>query len=142
MWSKLLPAVALLHLTSASPKPSYHASSTLVDWQACKPDIPGLQCGQYEVPLDWAKPEGSQITIAVSRVKATNPSKRLGSLVMNPGGPGGSGVYCQYQASGLAKLFTDTAIEHYDMGECSSRPLLKYTTTVSLSTSSLYGLEN
>ncbi|MFI8963550.1 alpha/beta hydrolase [Streptomyces sp. NPDC053493] len=61
-----------------------------ISWRDC--GVPGFQCGTVRVPLDYAKPAGEQVKLAVSRVKATGPGKRLGSLLVNPGGPGGSAV--------------------------------------------------
>lgn len=51
-----------------------------------------LQCARLTVPLDYAKPDGDTITIGVLRHKATDQDNRIGSLVMNPGGPGASGM--------------------------------------------------
>ena len=45
-----------------------------------------------KAPLDYAKPGSGDVRLAVSRKKATGPGKRLGSLLVNPGGPGGSAV--------------------------------------------------
>ncbi|WP_405978708.1 alpha/beta hydrolase [Streptomyces sp. NBC_00158] len=50
------------------------------------------QCATLDVPLDYAEPEGETIPIALIRAKARDKSKRLGSLVFNFGGPGGSGI--------------------------------------------------
>ncbi|MGQ0631313.1 MAG: alpha/beta hydrolase [Sporichthyaceae bacterium] len=50
----------------------------------------GAECGFLSVPLDWSKPKGEKIKVAVSRVKATE--KRQGVMLVNPGGPGGSGL--------------------------------------------------
>ncbi|MFF7650104.1 alpha/beta hydrolase [Streptomyces sp. NPDC007983] len=50
------------------------------------------ECADLTVPLDWAKPDGETIDLAMIRAKATGPGKRIGSLVFNFGGPGGSGV--------------------------------------------------
>ncbi|MEU7239245.1 alpha/beta hydrolase [Streptomyces sparsogenes] len=50
------------------------------------------QCTTMHVPLDYAKPDGETIDLALIRSKATEPSKRIGSLIFNFGGPGGSGV--------------------------------------------------
>jgi len=50
------------------------------------------QCAQLTVPIDYSHPDGDTIKLAVLRVAAKNPSERIGSLVVNPGGPGGSGV--------------------------------------------------
>lgn len=60
-----------------------------------------VRCGTVQVPLDYAQPDGKQIKLTVSRVKATKKAvgkrakavKRQGALVFNPGGPGASGMY-------------------------------------------------
>ncbi|QXE35446.1 alpha/beta hydrolase [Streptomyces sp. GMY02] len=59
-------------------------------WRSC--GAPGFQCATMKAPLDYAKPDGTEIELAVSRKKATGPGKRLGSLLVNPGGPGGSAI--------------------------------------------------
>ena len=80
---------------SVSPQPpppgsealsAYYAQS--LAWTECG----GAMCTNLKVPLDYAKPGGSTIEISVVKVPAARPSKRIGSLVVNPGGPGGSGV--------------------------------------------------
>jgi pimeloyl-ACP methyl ester carboxylesterase len=50
-----------------------------------------LRCGSVGVPLEYGRPTGRQITVEITRLPARNPAKRLGSLALNPGGPGGSG---------------------------------------------------
>ncbi|MFI5675038.1 alpha/beta hydrolase [Streptomyces cellulosae] len=51
------------------------------------------QCATMKAPLDWAKPKGDTIDLALIRAKASGPAgRRIGSLVFNFGGPGGSGV--------------------------------------------------
>jgi pimeloyl-ACP methyl ester carboxylesterase len=50
-------------------------------------------CGTLSVPLDYREPRGRQITVAVTRLRATDPAHRIGSLALNPGGPGGSGYF-------------------------------------------------
>ena len=62
---------------------------TPVQWSGCGSD---LQCGSVTVPLDYSHPQGTTIRIAVERHPAEVPSQRIGSLVINPGGPGGSGI--------------------------------------------------
>ncbi|MFF3862155.1 alpha/beta hydrolase [Streptomyces sp. NPDC002209] len=62
-----------------------------LSWRDC--GVPGFQCATMKAPLDYAHPEsGQDVDIAVARRQATGPGKRLGSLVVNPGGPGGSGI--------------------------------------------------
>ncbi|MFC4114984.1 alpha/beta fold hydrolase [Nonomuraea zeae] len=49
------------------------------------------ECGTLSVPQSYGDPAGKQLTIALTRLKATGPEGRLGSLAINPGGPGSSG---------------------------------------------------
>ena len=71
------------------PEPS-HATGK-VDWKPC-PDVPNVDCGTVTVPIDWSRPHGPTIEIALARQKATDPVARIGSILIDPGGPGGSGV--------------------------------------------------
>lgn len=66
------------------------SSSATLTWTSCGAD--GLECASLQVPLDYDKPDGPTIDIAIDRYKATDPSKRIGIMLSNPGGPGGSGV--------------------------------------------------
>jgi pimeloyl-ACP methyl ester carboxylesterase len=59
-------------------------------WRGC--GVPGFQCATIKAPLDYAKPAAGDVRLAVSRKKATGPGERLGSLLVNPGGPGGSAI--------------------------------------------------
>ena len=52
----------------------------------------GLQCADIRVPRDYDAPSKGYLTIALARLPASDPKDRIGSLVVNPGGPGGSGV--------------------------------------------------
>ena len=61
--------------------------SQKINWSLC--ENKSFQCGTVDVPLNWDKPDGEKIKIAVTR-KFTNDAQ--GSIVLNPGGPGGSGV--------------------------------------------------
>ncbi|HET9631329.1 MAG TPA: alpha/beta hydrolase [Terrabacter sp.] len=65
-------------------------------WSPCS-DNPQHQCTTMQVPVDYAQPGGDRFTLALRKAPATDPGKRVGSLVINPGGPGASGVeYAQY----------------------------------------------
>ncbi|MEU6987045.1 alpha/beta hydrolase [Streptomyces sp. NPDC046324] len=59
-------------------------------WRDC--GVPKFQCATLRAPLDYAKPTAGEVKLAVSRIAASGPGKRLGSLLVNPGGPGGSAV--------------------------------------------------
>lgn len=58
-----------------------------LEWSGCD----SFECATLEVPLDYSEPDGDRIDIAVIR-STTNASDRIGSILVNPGGPGGSGV--------------------------------------------------
>jgi pimeloyl-ACP methyl ester carboxylesterase len=64
-----------------------------VQWAACADQPAPWQCGTLTVPLDYRRVlDSGTVRIAVTRLPATDSTKRIGSLVVNPGGPGGSGV--------------------------------------------------
>ncbi|MFJ7958456.1 alpha/beta hydrolase [Streptomyces sp. NPDC096319] len=75
--------------SSGAPKLKKYYDQKL-KWRDC--GVEGFQCATLRAPLDYAKPDGEEVELAVSRVRATGPGKRLGSLLVNPGGPGGSAV--------------------------------------------------
>jgi pimeloyl-ACP methyl ester carboxylesterase len=62
---------------------------TPISWTSCNGS---LQCGTLIVPLDYTHPQGATVAIAVERHLADDPAGRIGSLVINPGGPGVSGI--------------------------------------------------
>jgi pimeloyl-ACP methyl ester carboxylesterase len=64
----------------------------VLDWKACGPDAPGFECATAVVPLDYDRPRAVTITLASTRLPATDRQHRIGSLFLNPGGPGSSGV--------------------------------------------------
>ncbi|MET9514991.1 alpha/beta hydrolase [Streptomyces sp. NPDC002994] len=75
---------------------TYYAQK--LSWRDC--GAPGFQCATMKAPLDYRKPEKADIKLAVSRKKATGPGKRIGSLLVNPGGPGGAAIgYLQAYAA-------------------------------------------
>ncbi|MFD7641061.1 alpha/beta hydrolase [Kitasatospora sp. NPDC059795] len=62
-------------------------------WERCETDgLPAFECAKVKVPLDYAKPTGRSIEVAISRVKAGSAKQRHGVLLMNPGGPGSQGL--------------------------------------------------
>jgi pimeloyl-ACP methyl ester carboxylesterase len=62
-----------------------------VEWSPCGGDD-RAECGTLEVPLDHDNPSGDTITLSLSRVPAADETRRVGALLVNPGGPGGTGV--------------------------------------------------
>jgi pimeloyl-ACP methyl ester carboxylesterase len=84
------PDAALAALPRATPTALSPYYGQKLNWRTC--GVPGFQCATMKAPLDYAKPASGDIRLAVARKKATGPGKRLGSLLVNPGGPGGSAV--------------------------------------------------
>ncbi|WP_020657464.1 alpha/beta hydrolase [Amycolatopsis benzoatilytica] len=62
-----------------------------IDWRPC-PTGHGVECGKLTVPLDWDRPGDGTIQLALARRKAADPAHRIGSVLMDPGGPGGAGA--------------------------------------------------
>lgn len=86
------------------------AEQQAIDWQPCA-DAEGVDCATIDVPLDWSDPDGESIHIGLARRKAKDPDNRLGAILMDPGGPGGSGV-------GVVKgrdVFTEKVSERFDV---------------------------
>ena len=62
-----------------------------ISWKDC-PDSASFKCGTVTVPVDYEHPDGKTITIAVKKLPALDGDAEHGSLFLNPGGPGGSGI--------------------------------------------------
>jgi pimeloyl-ACP methyl ester carboxylesterase len=88
---------------AAAPVPS-------LAWTKC---YKHFQCTTARVPLDYDQPAGASIELALIRLKASNPKRRIGSLFLNPGGPGGSGV--DMVRFGGRFLFSDKVRGRFDL---------------------------
>ncbi|WP_163508639.1 alpha/beta hydrolase [Fodinicola acaciae] len=60
-----------------------------LDWRPCARQSPA-ECATVAVPVDWHRPDGPKMSLAVARRAATDPDARIGVLLFNPGGPGSS----------------------------------------------------
>ncbi|MET7699028.1 alpha/beta hydrolase [Streptomyces sp. NPDC005485] len=89
---------------SAGPAAVPSARTAKVIWKKCGTTAyPRLQCASLKVPLDHNRPDGRRITLALSRVAHTAKTYQ-GPLLVNPGGPGGSGLtLAGYVASSLPR---------------------------------------
>ena len=90
----------------AELQPFYEQS---LDWTDCHD---GMQCASATAPLDWAEPAGETISLALVRHQATG-SNKLGSLFVNPGGPGASGV--NFIADSLDYAVSGAVQKNYDV---------------------------
>ncbi|MEH0416281.1 alpha/beta hydrolase [Streptomyces sp. B21-083] len=75
-------------VAASSKTPEKPAVPSLA-WTDCQG---GFECANADVPLDYREPHGKTITLAVVRKKAADQTKRKGTLFLQPGGPGNSGV--------------------------------------------------
>jgi pimeloyl-ACP methyl ester carboxylesterase len=126
-------AAGLLVLASSSSDNSASASTTAmtnptaaavgrghkdkVSWHSCGADAPpALECAELTVPLDYAKRHGPTITIGLNRLAATDPARRIGSLIFNPGGPGGPATeFVAAEAAGRRRVFSPALRERFDV---------------------------
>src|SRR3954469_657463 len=83
---------ALIAGALAAPGVADAAAPAKGGWSKCHDDLGPFECGTVQVPLDYGQPNGGKISIALVRLPASDPARRVGSLFLNPGGPGGSGV--------------------------------------------------
>ncbi|RYB93743.1 alpha/beta hydrolase [Nocardioides oleivorans] len=80
-----------------------------IDWQPCEANA-DQDCGTLTVPIDYADPQGETFELNLLRVPATG--KRIGSLVVNPGGPGAPGTT---YASLAGRVFREPVLQGYDV---------------------------
>jgi pimeloyl-ACP methyl ester carboxylesterase len=80
-----------------------------LDWATCYEDF---ECTDLRVPIDYADLTVGTFKIAVLRYKAQDQKNRIGSLIVNPGGPGGSGVDYAYNAE---YVFDPDVLDRYDI---------------------------
>jgi pimeloyl-ACP methyl ester carboxylesterase len=93
-------------VTAGAPAALAHFYGQSLSWHSCNGTF---QCSTLTVPLDYSKPHGQTIGIAV--IRKTSSGSHRGSLIVNPGGPGGSGVDFVAQDAGAFSRLTD----HYDL---------------------------
>ncbi|MGA4844995.1 alpha/beta fold hydrolase [Streptomyces sp. G5(2025)] len=106
-----LPAAAS---SPAEPLKRYYDQA--VDWHGCtlgpddatgrKLDAAGARCADITVPLDYSDPGGRTLTVAVSRLRATDPAHRVGAMLLNNGGPAAPGLA---MPPGMAEFMGKTA---------------------------------
>jgi pimeloyl-ACP methyl ester carboxylesterase len=85
-----------------------------INWAACPDSAPEslVQCGNLEVPFDYDNPDEGSFVLYIKRRQATEPSERIGSLLVNPGGPGFGGSSLADDAS---YYFSETLLNRFDI---------------------------
>ncbi len=94
-------------------EPSVAAPKNKANWSACFKSFGPFECAMVGVPLDYDKPNGAKISIAMVRLPAADPAHRIGSLFVNPGGPGGPGV--EFVVGAGQALFTQEVRDKFDI---------------------------
>ena len=96
------------HVTTGGFRPA------AIDWQPCpeRPTDTTIRCATIQVPIDWSDPTGPTFGLAIDRQTAADPAQDEGPLLINPGGPGGSGVDF---ALGAASFFNSAILQHFDI---------------------------
>jgi pimeloyl-ACP methyl ester carboxylesterase len=102
-------------ITAAAAVPSLH-------WTDCGD---GFQCATARVPLDYDRPHGTRISLALIRLPAGDPARRIGSIFINPGGPGGSGVDVVRDAGRF--LYSDEVRARFDLVGFDPRGIIRST---------------
>ena len=105
-------APAAGHQVARQSTPAVRTPTTLAGYYAQKlhwtPCDNGFQCARLLVPFDYSRPAWKRFSLPVIKLPAVDPGHRIGSLVVNPGGPGESGVqYAQDARSALAPAVLD-----------------------------------
>ncbi|MGZ8738755.1 MAG: alpha/beta hydrolase [Nocardioides sp.] len=95
---------------SDSPDPAlaqFYAQE--LTWEECRGPF---YCATVTVPLDYAEPDGETIDLALLKAPASDPDRRIGSLLVNPGGPGAPGTEYAAQSD---LVFRDPLLQQFDI---------------------------
>ena len=84
----ILACVTFLCLCAGATAGGVSAGPGTIAWSKCYSQFGPFECGTVQVPLDYDQPNGTTISLAVVRLPATDPTHRIESLFLNPGGPG------------------------------------------------------
>jgi pimeloyl-ACP methyl ester carboxylesterase len=103
------PATTTEPTPDASPTPTPEPSVRPARWADCGG---GFSCAEIRVPRDYAAPSEGYLNVSLIRSAARNPAERIGSLLVNPGGPGASGV--EFVRDGIT-TFPDDLRERFDI---------------------------
>ena len=112
-------AVAMPSATAAPSSSDGHITTggvraADVNWQACpqRPTDMTVRCATIQVPIDWSDPHGPTFGLAIARQAAGDPAADEGPLVINPGGPGISGVDFALK---VKQYFGADVLRHFDV---------------------------
>jgi pimeloyl-ACP methyl ester carboxylesterase len=101
------PAVA-----SAAPASIDSVPTPQLSWTGCED---GFQCSTASVPLDYDRPYGAKIDLALIKLPAADPAHKIGTLFVNFGGPGASGLQRLRERGKWPWLFSDELRARFDL---------------------------
>lgn len=110
LWAAVVTVMTLLSY-GVRPAQAHEAPSPSIGWEVC-PEDEKVQCGTMKVPADWDDPAGPSVTLTIARRPALDPAHKIGSLLVNPGGPGGSAVDFTFDAT---TFFTEQVRKQFDI---------------------------
>lgn len=129
-----LALALLLTVISAGPADAAPKSEKRPDlqWSTCYRDVTAqtgtaYECTQVNVPIDHDSPKGPAISLALVRIPASDTENRVGSLFLNPGGPGGSGVEFALFFGPFAPVLWGPVADQYDIIGFDPRGILRST---------------
>ena len=101
-------------------------------WSKCYQEVTAetataYECTQVNVPLDHDSPRGAAISLALVRIPASDTANRIGSLFLNPGGPGGSGVDFALGFGPFAPFVWGPVANQYDIVGFDPRGIIRST---------------
>lgn len=80
-----------------------------LEWE---PFDDAVDVATLEVPVDWADPDGPRFELFLARYRAQDQENRIGSLLVNPGGPGSEGTFLAF---GAARIYDQELLRHFDI---------------------------
>ncbi|WP_243790523.1 alpha/beta hydrolase [Saccharopolyspora gloriosae] len=112
-----LIAAGLASSLLAIPASAAEPPAPELQWGPCPADVPtapyDIKCAVLPVPVNYADPDGPQMDLMISRMASQNPERRRGVLLLDPGGPGGSGL--TFSADLAKQGLPSSVLDGYDL---------------------------
>ena len=110
-----LSAVVVINNTDSKAWGLKEYNSQILDWQDCYGEF---QCSSFKVPIDYENIDNKNFVLKVLKHSALDQAEKLGAIVVNPGGPGGSAVHYAFNAK---YIVSNALLKKYDIVGFDSR---------------------
>ena len=110
-----LSAVVVINNTDSKAWGLKEYNSQILDWQDCYGEF---QCSSFKVPIDYENIDNENFVLKVLKHSALDQAEKLGAIVVNPGGPGGSAVHYAFNAK---YIVSNALLKKYDIVGFDSR---------------------